>query len=477
MVLGLMAPEIFVAALGMVLLLWAAWRGEKDMRAISFAASAGMIAALGLAGQQTQDGFLFQEMFVSDAFRRFVKMLVLGLGALSVLLVPSFMAKTSTAKAEQPVLMIFAILGMMLMASANSLISFYVGLELQNLSLYVLVAMRRDDPRSSEAGLKYFTLGALSSAFLIFGFSLIYGFTGSTSYDEIQKVLAAPSALSAGLAMGIGLSLAGLAFKISCAPFHMWTPDVYEGAPTPVTAFLAAVPKLAAFALLAGFLATPMLPAQQVWTPVLVALSVLSMLWGSLGGLRQSNLKRLMAYSAIANMGTILIGFVAFGSQGVQGALIYLALYGVATLGFLGGLTLLEHQGKAVETVDDVAGLFKTHPVLALGLAAFLFSLAGIPPLAGFLGKYFVLLAAVQAGWTELAVLGVIASVLAAGYYLRVVKVMFFDERKGLPLALISEKTPTIVVLIAAILVTVLIMMPSPLVEGARQAAESLVVR
>lgn len=489
--LSLATPEIFMALAGMALLLFGVIRGDKSAQLVSWLAIAAMVVAGGLVFRQTESAVVFHDMFAVDAFRRFAKILVLILSGLSLFFAYPFFARTQGMKPEYPVLVLFATLGMMLMISAHDLIALYVGLELQNLALYVLVSFRRDEARSSEAGLKYFTLGALSSGILLFGLSLIYGFTGETSFSGITELFAQRQVLPAGLSLGIAFMIAGFAFKISAVPFHMWTPDVYEGAPTPVTSFLSTAPKAAALALLTGVLAqclsqggvetlaclppcNPFARPDVIWRPLLIALSIASMALGSLAGLMQTNIKRLMAYSAIANIGTLMIGLVV--PRGTEGLLIYLPLYTLATLGVLGGVSILHRGGKPVENIADFAGLSKSHPMLAFALAALLFSLAGIPPLAGFFGKYFVLLAAVQGGMVWLAVVGVLASVISAAYYLRVVKIMYFDTGKGLPPDPVCEKIPTALVAGLAVFVVIFVLYPAPLIEGARQAAESLIL-
>jgi len=481
--LSLALPEIFLACTGLFLLLFGALRGDKSSGSVTILAVLAFVIAGALILYRPATGTAMHEMFAVDAFRRFVKVMILVASGLALALSPAHLKATQSAKPEYPVLVLFATLGMMLMVSAYDLIALYVGLELQNLALYVLAAFRRNDPRSSEAGLKYFTLGALSSAILLFGLSLVYGFTGTTGFSDLALLVTENAALASGLSIGVALVVAGFAFKVSAVPFHMWTPDVYEGAPTPVTTFLAAAPKIAALSLVACVLAQPLAEAASIWRPILMFLAVASMLLGSFGGLLQSNIKRLMAYSAIANVGTMLIALVVYDGAspdisiaGLQGLLLYLAFYSVGTLAVFAVLSALHRSDKPVEALTDLAGLSKTNPYIALALAIALFSLAGVPPLAGFFGKYFVLLAAVRGGMVGLAVVGVLTSVVAAGYYLRFVKIIYFDAPKGLPLNLVSEKIPRLVVALAAFVLVVFILSPSPLIESARRAAESLIV-
>ena len=373
-------------------------------------------------------------------------------------------------------LVLLSTTGMMMMISANDLISLYVGLELQSLALYVLAAFRRDSLRSSEAGLKYFVLGALSSGMLLYGASMIYGFTGSTTFPTIAASIKAQLA-GAGGAPGIGLIfglvflLAGIAFKISAVPFHMWTPDVYEGAPTPVTAFFAAAPKVAAMALFVrlAYSAFPSIAWQ--WQQIVYLLALASMVLGAFAAIGQTNIKRLLAYSSIANVGFMLVGLVANTADGARGVLIYLAIYVVMTLGAFACVLCLRRGGQAVEEVDQLAGLARNDLTLATCFAILLFSLAGIPPLAGFFAKFYVFVAAMNAGHYVLAVLGVIASVVGAYYYLRLIKIMFFDE----PVARFDRASVSLRLMLgfAAVFMVGFVLYPAPLVKAAEFASKS----
>ncbi len=463
-------PEIFLASAGLVALLASAFGGKKSAGAVrtlavlSFLLTAGFVACAGA------DGLAFGGMLVMDPLGRFAKILTLVAAALALGM------GGEKNRADYAVLALFATLGMALMISANDLIALYVGLELQNLALYVLASFRREDRRASEAGMKYFTLGALSSAILLFGLSFLYGLAGTTSYEGLGLFMAQSQTVPPGLAVGLVFTLAGLAFKISAAPFHMWAPDVYEGAPTPVTAFLAAVPKIAALILIVRLLGGPFAGALAVWQPLVVFFAVLSMFWGGFAGLAQTNVKRLMAYSGVINMGTLLIGLAAFkggAAAGIEGLLLYLAVYVPGVLAVFGVLLSLRREGKEAVKVADLAGLSKTHPALALAMGAALFSLAGIPPFAGFFGKYLVLLAAVKAETTSLAILGVTASVVAAGYYLRIVKVMYFDPPGEVSLEEVPEKPLRFVVVLTALAVTFFVLIPAPLMGVAQKTAES----
>ena len=478
---ALVAPEIFLACAGMLILLYSVFRGEDSLVSTAGLSVVAMAITAIMIGRQQPDGLTLHDMFGVGPFQNFVKLLLLAASAACLVFLPQQMRHIHSAKPEAAVLVIFATLGMMLMVSAADFVSLYVGIELQNLALYVLVSLRRDDPRSSEAGLKYFTLGALSSAILLFGLSFVYGFSGTTSFAGIHDVLVQTSSLPLGLGLGLVLVLCGLAFKISAAPFHAWTPDVYEGAPMSVTAFLTSAPKIAALSLVMLVLAGPFVSALTLWQPIIIVLSVASMTVGSIGGLLQTKIKRLMGYSAIANIGAMLVGAALVGTNvavdAIQGALVYLAVYAFGTLGVFGSLMLIGRKDSDAEDISDLSGLSQTHPVAAAILAISLFSLAGIPPLAGFFGKYFVLLAAVQGGLTWLAIIGVVTSVIAAAYYLKIIKVMYFDEHKGLPLVALSGKTPQILALLIGLSVILFVVSPTFLTEGAFSAAEGVISR
>ena len=371
------------------------------------------------------------EPFLDDSFAKFMKVLTL-IGSITALVMAVGHAQEEQIdRFEFPVLIVLATLGMMLMISANDLIALYLGLELQSLSLYVVAAINRDSTRSTEAGLKYFVLGALSSGMLLYGASLIYGFTGQIGFTAIADALA-DGERSLGVIFGLVFLLAGIAFKISAVPFHMWTPDVYEGAPTPVTAFFAAAPKIAAMAMLVRIVIEAFEPVTPDWQQVIVFIAIASMVLGAFAAIGQRNIKRLMAYSSIGHMGYALVGLAAGSQVGVQGVAIYMLVYMVTTLGTFACILAMRRKEEGnVEQIDDLAGLSSTNPMMATVLTIFMFSLAGIPFLAGFFAKYFVFLAAIEAGLIALAVIGVLASVVGAYYYLRIVKIMWFDEPAG----------------------------------------------
>jgi NADH-quinone oxidoreductase subunit N len=378
------------------------------------------------------------------------------------------------ARFEFPVLIVLATLGMMMMISANDLMSLYLGLEMQSLALYVVAAFKRDSVRATEAGLKYFVLGALSSGMLLYGISLIYGFGGSTNFSQLADVLRTSSSVPPiGLVVGIVFLIAGLAFKISAVPFHMWTPDVYEGAATPVTAFLAAAPKVAAMALFLRAMVAPFMEAFEQWQQVIVVIAVASMALGAFAAIRQNNIKRLMAYSSIGHMGYALMGLAAGTNQGLQGVLVYLALYLVMNLGAFAAILTMRVRGTMVEGVDDLSGLAKTNPMMALALAILMFSLAGIPPLAGFFGKFYVFLAAIDAKLYVMAIAGVLSSVVAAYYYLRIVKVMYFDDAADSFERPIAGEMKAILV-VTGLVTALFALYPAPLLAWARTAAAAL---
>jgi len=423
-------PEIFLAVAAMALLMFGVFGGDKRYDQVSNLAVLVLVFAAGLTVINVggERDTAFDGMFVTDAFAVFTKVMVY-IGSATVLLISGVYLKShKIARFEYPILVLLATLGMLIMISANNLMSLYMGLELQSLSLYVLAAMNRDRTRSTEAGLKYFVLGALSSGMLLYGVSLIYGFAGTTDFDLLAKTLRAADAPGIGVIIGMVFLLAGLAFKISAVPFHMWTPDVYEGSPTPVTAFFAAAPKVAALALMvrATVGAFPGLVAE--WQQILIFMSVASMLVGAFVALVQTNIKRLLAYSSIGHVGYALVGLAAGTEQGVEALLIYVAIYLTMTLGTFAAVLTMRRSEGTVENIAELAGLSRNNLPMAAALAIFMFSLAGIPLLAGFWGKWFVFTAAVEAGLWPLALIGLLASVVSAYYYLRIVKIMFFDE-------------------------------------------------
>ena len=431
--LALIVPEIVLSLSGLVLLLVAAWAGDRSSSLISILSCVALGACFFLvapavcAGASGPDTVAFYGQFRADAFAGFAKLMIYAASGAALVIAPAFFGRLGAMRAEYPVLILFAALGMSIMVSAGDLITLYIGLELNSLAAYVLAAFLRPDPRSAEAGLKYFVLGALASGILLFGMSLTYGFTGTTSFDGIRGALTGE--LSSGALFGVVFVLAGLAFKIAAVPFHMWTPDVYEGSPTPVALFFASAPKVAAVALLARVAMDAFGTQADAWRQVVTFAAIASIVVGALGAIGQSNIKRFLAYSSINNVGFILIGLAAATPEGASALLVYLAIYVPMTIGsFVAVLMLKDEQGEPIEGIADLAGLSRTRPALAWCLMALMFSLAGIPPLFGFWGKFVVFQAAVQADLVALAALGIAASVIGAFYYIKIVKIMFFDE-------------------------------------------------
>jgi NADH-quinone oxidoreductase subunit N len=468
-------PEIVVAVGAMALLMFGAFRRAAPGRdlasslgAIGLLLAAAVLVAMGAEGRE----LMFEGSFVIDGFGRFMKLLVLSGAALVLIMSLSDLARAKLLSFEYAVLLLLAVLGMLLMISAGDLISLYLGIELQSLALYVIAAIERDSVRSSEAGLKYFVLGSLSSGMLLYGASLIYGFTGSTDFSVIAGIAKAQPVPSIGLTIGLVFLLVGLAFKISAVPFHMWTPDVYEGAPTPVTAFFAAAPKLAAMALLMRVLLTAFPDVAQQWQQIIVFLSIASMLLGAFAAIGQTNIKRLMAYSSIGHIGYALIGLATNSEAGTQAVLVYLAIYLFMTIGAFACILSMRDKLGMTEEIDALSGLAKTNLPMAFVLAMILFSMAGVPPLAGFFAKFYVFAAAIKAGLYALAVIGVLASVVAAYYYLRVVKIMFFDDAKQAFLPV--DRGAGLIMTIAGLFVLLFVLVPAPLVEAALVAARSL---
>src|SRR5713101_5271573 len=467
-------PEILLACGAMALLLLGVFRGEGSTRLISWLAVLVLLGTLvlaGLVGGERRVGFY--GMFVTDAFAVFMKALVLVGSAVSITMALHFNEEHKIARFEFPVLVLLATTGMMVMVSANDLITLYLGLELQSLALYVVAAFDRDSVRSTEAGLKYFVLGALASGLLLYGASLIYGFTGTTSFAGFAQLFAAAAKPSNGLVIGLVLVVVGLAFKVSAVPFHMWTPDVYEGAPTPVTAFFSVAPKIAAIALFIRFLVEPFGGLTTEWRQIIQFIAVASMLLGAFAAINQRNIKRLMAYSSIGHVGYALIGLAAGTEKGILGVLAYMAIYLVMNLGTFAVILCMRRDGKMIEAISELAGLSRTQPALALALGIFMFSMAGIPPLAGFISKLYVFMAAIDAGLYTLAVIGVVTSVVGAFYYLRIVKLMYFDEPTGAfdqPIGIEMRG----VLVVSAALVLLFFLFPDPLLASADAAAAAL---
>ena len=473
-------PELFLACVAMALLMLGVFQKEDDRQKTATLISYLAVISLGLtlilvvmlSGRKM---LAFDGMFTSDPFATFFKQLVLLASAISLVISQRYLNEQQIARFEYPILVMFASLGMMLMISANSLISLYLGLELQSLALYVLAAFQRDETRSTEAGLKYFVLGAVASGMLLYGSSLVYGFAGTVAFDGLAQQLAKAStgAPMLGLIVGIVFILAGLSFKVSAVPFHMWTPDVYEGAPTPVTAFFAVAPKIAAVALFVRVMAGPFGDLVAQWQQIVVFISIASMLLGAFAAINQRNIKRLMAYSSIGHIGYTLIGLAVGNATGVRGILIYMTIYLFMNLGTFTCILCMSRKGHMVEDIDDLKGLSKSHPGVALALTIFMFSMAGIPPLAGFFGKLYIFLAAIEAELYALAIIGVLSSVVAAFYYLRIIKLMYFDEATE-PLDRPIGRDMATVLVGTSLFVLFFFIYPMPVLSSAGAAATAL---
>jgi NADH-quinone oxidoreductase subunit N len=468
-------PEIVLAIGAMLLLMVGVFRGERATKGID----AGAVLVLLLAGLVVvwlPAGKLvtFGGSFVVDDFARFLKLLALAGSAVAIVMSSNYFAVEKCGSFEYSILILLSSAGMMMLISAADLIALYLGLELMSLSLYVVAAIDRDSLRSTEAGLKYFVLGALSSGMLLYGASLVYGFTGTVSFAGIAKAASAggSGAANLGLVFGLVFLFAGFCFKVSAVPFHMWTPDVYQGAPTPITAFFAAAPKVAGIAMFVRttIVAFPGILTQ--WQQIVVFVAIASMALGAFAAIGQKNIKRLMAYSSIGHMGFALVGLAAGTQQGVHGVLVYMAIYVAMTLGAFACILSMRRDGQMVENIADLAGLARTKPTMAFFFAMLLFSLAGVPPLAGFFAKFYVFLAAIQAGLFTLAVIGVITSVVGCYYYLAIVKTMYFDE-PAKPFEPMPYELQAVLA-VTGLFNLLFFVYPSPLIQAADAAAKSL---
>jgi NADH-quinone oxidoreductase subunit N len=460
-------PEIVLAVGAMALLMLGAYR-ERSTQIVNLGAILLLIGtAFVVAG--LPDATAFGGSFVVDEFARFLKILAFVASAFAIVMSLDYLAVEKEEKFEYAILILLSAVGMGMLISAADLIALYLGLELMSLALYVVAASSRDSVRSTEAGLKYFVLGALSSGMLLYGCSLIYGFTGTVSFTGIAK---ASSQGGIGLIFGLVFLFAGFCFKVSAVPFHMWTPDVYEGAPTPVTAFFASATKIAAMAMFVRATVSAFPGIVPQWQQIVVFVAIASMVLGAFAAIGQRNIKRLMAYSSIGHMGFALIGLAAATAEGVQGVLVYMAIYLAMTLGAFAVILTMRRGEGMVEQISDLAGLARTNPTLAFVLAMLLFSLAGIPPLAGFFAKYYVFLAAIKAGLYALAVIGVLASVVGAYYYLMIIKVMYFDDPAEKFQAMPKELKA--VLGITGLFNLLFFVYPAPLVNAASLAAKSL---
>ena len=473
--LWLTSPEILLSIASMVLLIYAAWGGEKAARLITILAAASLFGASFLLVvlahlPDFKDGAMaFSGQYSMDAFGSAAKFLIYLAAIICLMIAPRFFQDGGKYRPEYPILVLFACIGMGMMVSATDMLTLYMGLELNSLSAYVLASIIRTDVRSSEAGLKYFVLGALASGMLLFGISLVYGFAGSTSFAVIGDTLTGD--LAKGPLIGVVLVLSGLAFKISAVPFHMWTPDVYEGAPTPVTTFFASAPKVAAIALTARVIMDAFGGQTTAWQQIIVFVALASIVLGAVAAIGQQNIKRLLAYSSINNVGFLLIGLAAGTEQGVSAMMFYLLIYTAMTLGsFICVMEMRGKDGKPLESLSSLAGLSQTRPGLAAAFAVFMFSLAGIPPLFGFWGKFLVFDAAVAAGMFPLAVLGIAASVIGAFYYIKVVKIIYFDDPSS-EIAVTGHKTENGLIWLLALFVSPLGYLAIPRIAPIADAA------
>jgi NADH-quinone oxidoreductase subunit N len=462
-------PALVLGLGGMALLVLAVLIKKDTSAPVTYAVLA-LFAAAAILTCYQQDGFIFGGLLKISDFSRFADLLVYLGAAAALLLSLDYNRQQHIARFEFPILVAFSVLGMIVMISAADLMTLYVGFELQSLALYICAATDRDNLRSTEAGLKYFVLGALASGLLIYGISLVYGFAGTTNFVSLAKILSTGAGY--GTIVGLVFVLVGLAFKISAAPFHMWTPDVYEGSPTPVTALFGTAPKVAAMALLLNVMLGPFGHLLAQWQLLVQILAAISMALGALAAIGQKNIKRLMAYSSIGHMGYALMGLAAGTEAGVQATLIYLAIYLVMSFGTFACIIAMRRKGQAVETIADLAGLSTQSPLYALALAVLMWSMAGIPPLSGFFGKLYVFAAAVNAGLIPLAIIGVVTSVIGAFYYLRVIKVMYFDA--GRPDFDKAAPTVRFVMGVGALATALFIFLPGPLTTAAAEAAKAL---
>jgi NADH-quinone oxidoreductase subunit N len=473
--------ELFIVLSALILLMVGAFNGNKSTATINVLAVMVLVgSSVLMLNNVPENESLLGNMLIKTPFTQFVKQLILISGVLTLILTQEWLKEQENQRFEYPVLVLLAVAGMMFLVSANNLISVYVAVELMSLALYVLASFQRDNLRSTEAGLKYFVLGSLASGIMLFGMSLVYGFSGTTEFSSLNALFTDGldvaknlNLIAGGLLVGIILMLVGFAFKVSAAPFHMWTPDVYEGAPTPVTLFFATAPKVAGIAIFVRVLLEPFGKAIFVWQDIIVFISIASMLVGAFGALTQTNIKRLLAYSSIGHVGYVLVGLATGTIAGVQGILIYLNLYIIMSAGAFGCILLMKQHGKWVEDISDLAGLSQTHSRMAFALAIFLFSMAGIPPLAGFFGKFYIFIAAVQNGMYLLAVIGVLSSVVSCFYYLKIVKTMYFDAPKerfdsGVSLPM------QFVIACCTLFTLCFFALPSWLIESAKAAASSI---
>ncbi|MCB8881875.1 NADH-quinone oxidoreductase subunit NuoN [Acidisoma cellulosilytica] len=465
-------PELALSLCGLAILIAGVFSPNKHAFQLTSMLSLGALLGVGGLVLVSPTGLGFGGLFINDAFSRFAQLLILAGAGLAIILSLDFNEREEgMARFEYPVLILFASAGMMIMVGATNLMTLYLGLELQSLALYVVAAFARDSLKSSEAGLKYFVLGSLASGILLYGMTLTYGFSGSTDFIHIAKALVT-STPSVGLVIGMVFVMVGIVFKIAAVPFHMWSPDVYEGAPTSVTALFGSAPKVAAMALLIRVMAWPFGHLFVQWQLLIEIIAIASLILGALAPLVQTNIKRLMAYSSIGHVGYALMGLAAGNGNGISAMLVYLATYIFMTLGAFGIIIAMRRQGRPVEKITDLAGLGRNHPGLAIAMTIFMLSMAGVPPLSGFFGKLYVFLAAIQSGLWLLAVIGVITSVIGAYYYLRIIKLMYFDAPEGA----FDHPAPSLsfVVALTGAVTLLFILVAGPVTTAAQAAAMAL---
>jgi NADH-quinone oxidoreductase subunit N len=473
----LIIPQIFLLFSAIILLMLGSFTKKNSAKIVVYFSVLTLFLVTFLEILMPWDiHVIFNNSLVENGFSRFVKSIIFMSSAFVIILSSKWLIRYDEKAFEYPILILFSSLGMSLMISANDLITLYLAIELQSLPLYVMAAFKRDSVESGEAGIKYFVLGALSSSLFLFGSSLIYGFTGSIEFSEISRSIDILN-INSGIVVGIVFILSGLIFKISAVPFHMWTPDVYEGSATPITAFFATAPKMAAMCMLVNILYGPFSGAFESWQQIIIFVSIASMSLGSFVAIRQTNIKRLLAYSSISHMGFALIGLISPLSQlGVQALLIYMLIYIVTNLGVFACIISLEkNEGETISNTDDLSGLSKKYPFISFSMAMLMFSFAGIPPLAGFFGKYLIFRSAIENGLIEIAVFGLIISVVAAFYYIRIIKIMYFDE-SNIKITMLSSKGLNITNVICTIFIVFFIFIYSifPISELADLAASSI---
>ena len=459
-------PEVSLSILAIACLMYGLFSKNNSFnKATNFAALSLIFVSFLVYFDFTTNFALFENFFSNTTFTKFFKILTILGAAASLIISKNYFIDTKINRFEIPTLLLFSTLGMMLMISSKNLMMMYLAIELQSLSLYVVASIKRNSLESAESGVKYFILGALSSGILLYGFSLVYGFTGQTNFDGIYIALSQIDKLPIGLVFGLVFILVGLAFKVSAVPFHMWTPDVYEGAPTSITAFFAIVPKLAAIALIFRFCLEPFNNFYFEWTQVIFFLSLASMFLGAVAAIAQKSIKRLLAYSSIGHVGYVLIALVAASDQGIRSASIYMFIYLIMNISVFAILLSLKKSDKYVEKIDELSGLSKTNPVVSVSLAIIMLSMAGIPPFIGFFGKFYVFIAAIESQQYILAILGVLASVISAFYYLRIIKGMYFDEViEGENFDFTINNQTKVILLILIFIITFFILYPSLLI-------------